>query len=180
MSVQAKLMTADELLAMPDDGKRYELVNGELIEMSPGKLWHGIVADRIASSLSRFVAMHRLGWTPSSDTGYVLTRNPDTVRAPDASFIARDRVQTLDAFGPAAPDLAVEVISPSDRYTEVDVKVRQYIAAGARMVIVVNPRNNTATATTPKGATLLTIDDVIEGGDVVPGWTLPLRELFAD
>ena len=176
-----KLMTADELLAMADDGSRkYELVNGELIEMSPGTMWHGIVADRIAASLSNHVAKHRLGWTPSSDTGYVLTRDPDTVRQPDASFIARERAKSLDAFGQVAPDLAVEVISPTDRYTEVDAKVRQYIAAGSRMVIVVNPRNNTATVTTPRGGTLLTIDDTIDGADVVPGWSLPMRELFAD
>lgn len=179
MSVETRLMTAEELLAMPEDGaQRYELVRGELIRMSPAGFNHGVIADRIARHLGNYVEEHNLGETPSSDTGYVLGRDPDTVFQPDASFVARPRVQSTSKFFPGAPDLAIEVISPSDTYAEVRAKVREYLRAGTRMVIVVNPAEQEATISTPAGAADVTIDGTISGGDVVPGWSLPMRRLF--
>jgi Uma2 family endonuclease len=179
MSVETKLMTADELLAMPDDGAhRYELVRGELVEMSPAGWNHGVIANRIARHLGNYVEAHNLGETPSSDTGYVVSRNPDTVFQPDASFVATPRLLSTSKFFPGAPDLAIEVISPSDTYSEVRAKVREYLRGGARMVIVIDADEQAATITTPAGSTELTVDDAISGGDVVPGWSLPLRQLF--
>lgn len=173
-------MTADELLAMPDDGAhRYELVRGELIEMSPAGFEHGIIGDRIARHLGDYVARQRLGVTPNADTGYLIAREPDTVLEPDASFVRAERVVRTNKYFPGPPDLAIEVISPNDTYGEVDTKVGMYLAAGTRMVIVVNPRNLTLSVSTPQTAARLTIDDTLSGGDVVPGWSLPLRELFA-
>ena len=173
-----RLMTADELLAMPDDGIRHELVQGELIAMSPAGAEHGEVAARLHVSLGSHVRRLKLGETFIADTGFWLSRGPDTVRAPDVSFVRSERLVGTEHFFPGAPDVAIEVTSPSDTYTEVDEKVAAYIAAGARMVIVVNPRAHTATVTTPTGTQRLTIDDTLEGGDVVPDWSLPLRELF--
>ncbi len=179
MSVETRLMTADELLAMPDDGAhRYELVRGELITMSPAGTDHGDISMEIGSSLRQFVKTHRLGKVYSADTGFLVSRNPDTVRAPDASFVAAARVVSTEKYFPGPPDLAVEVISPHDSYAEIEEKVGEYLAAGTRMVIVVNPRTRTAIESTPAGITKLTIDDTLTGGDVVPGWSLPLRELF--
>lgn len=173
-------MTADELLAMPDDGThRYELVRGELIEMSPAGFDHGVVAGRIARHLAQYVYTHNLGEVPSSDTGYQVARDPDTIRQPDTSFVAAERLLKTRKYFPGAPDLAVEVISPTDSYREVRAKVREYLAAGARMVIVIDPDDQTATVTTPERAVDLTIDDTLTAPDVVPGWSLPLRELFA-
>jgi len=171
-------MTADELLAMPDDGNRYALVNGELITMSPAGFEHGVIGNRIATHLSVFVAQSKLGEVADSSAGYLITRDPDTVLEPDVSFVRAERVIRTSKYFPGPPDLAIEVISPNDMYDEVDTKVGIYLAAGTRMVIVVNPRNDTVTVSTPGGATRLTIDDTLSGGDVVPGWSLPLRELF--
>jgi Uma2 family endonuclease len=179
MSVQTKLMTADELLAMPDDGAhRYELVRGELITMSPAGADHGDIAMEIGTSLHQYAKTHGLGKVYSSDTGFVIARNPDTVRQPDVSFVVAPRVVKTEKFVPATPDLAVEVISPTDSYAEVEEKVDEYISAGTQMVIVINPRTRTATITTATGVTRLTIEDTLTGGDVVPGWSLPMRELF--
>jgi Uma2 family endonuclease len=180
VSVQTtKLMTAEELLAMPDDGsRRYELVDGELIAMSPAGLKHSEIALFIGSHLLQHVLAHRLGKAYGADAGFIIRRDPDTVLAPDVSFIRQERVPVDEGFFPGPPHLAVEVVSPSDRLREVEAKVRTYLSAGTEMVIVVNPRNQTATVTTPAGETHLTIEDALDGGDVVPGWILPLRELF--
>ena len=178
MSVVPKLMTSEELLAMPDDNMRHELVRGELTTMVPAGWDHGKVGEIIEEHLRRHVRANRLGVVPLSDTGYILSRNPDTVRAPDVSFVRIERDLSERGFYPGAPDLAVEVASPNDRFTEVQNKVREYLRAGTRMVIVVEPDDRIVTVHTPAGQTPLTIDDTIDGGDVVPGWKLPLREIF--
>jgi Uma2 family endonuclease len=175
-----KLMTADELLATPDHGAhRYELVQGELIAMSPAGAEHGDISLAIGASLRAFVTARKLGKAYGAETGFVLGRDPDTVRSPDAAFVSAERVVKTSKYFPGPPDLAVEVISPTDLFTDVDDKVREYLRAGVRMVIVVNPRNETATVHSPNAATHLAIDDALSGGDVVPGWSLPLRELFS-
>lgn len=181
MATQLRTMTADELLAMPDDGIRRELFEGELREMSPPSERHADAAQNINRSLDTHVRAQRLGRV-RPEYGYVLESDPDTVRAPDVSFVRADR---LSADGPApgyyrgAPDLAVEVVSPHDRYSEVRAKVREYLAAGTRMVIVLDAEDRSATVYRPGRATLeLSEADVIDGGDVVPGWTLPVRDIF--
>lgn len=176
-----KLMTADELLAMPNDGiHRHELVRGELLTMSPSGAKHSAIALRIGAHLLTHVMARRLGMAYGADAGFIIKRNPDTVRAPDASFVRAERVVKTTKYFPAAPDLAVEVISPNDTYTEVRTKVREYLAAGTRMVVVVDIDEQVVTVNTSTGTTELTIDDTLTGGDVVPGWQLPLREIFAD
>lgn len=175
-----RLMTADELLAMPDDGMRHELVEGEVVATAPAGADHGEIAGRIAGYLGPFVRERKLGRMYIAETGFVLARDPDTVRAPDVAFVRAERVVHTATYVVGAPDLAVEVISPTDSYGEIDAKVTEYLAAGCRMVIVINPRNQTATVTTPKGVKRLTIDDTLDGADVIPGWTLPMRELFED
>ncbi|HEX8171783.1 MAG TPA: Uma2 family endonuclease [Thermoanaerobaculia bacterium] len=179
MTTQAKLMTADELLAMPDDGShKYELVQGELITMSPAGADHGAISVVIAARLLQYVKQRRLGTVYAADTGFVLASAPDTVRAPDAAFVRAERVVETPKYFPGAPDLAVEVISPNDRYSEVKSKVREYLAAGTSVVIVIDPNTRTATAHTPHGTRDFTIDDTLTVGDVIPGWSLPMRELF--
>lgn len=163
---------------MPDDGMRHELVRGELTTMPPAGWDHGRVGGKIEELLILHVSANRLGVVPISDTGYLLTRNPDTVRAPDVSFVRLERDRTERGFYPGAPDLAVEVISPWDRYTEVEEKTREYLRAGTRMVIIVDPQLQTARVHTATAMTDLGIDDTIDGGDVVPGWKLRLREIF--
>jgi Uma2 family endonuclease len=179
-----ELMTAAELLRMPDDGYRYELVRGELHKMSPAGYEHGKIAARMLIHLGSYVQAQQLGEVCAAETGFALAHDPDTVRAPDVAFISRERaaaVQPAQGYFPGAPDLVVEVISPDDRYAEVDEKVEDWLDAGCQMIIVINPRRRHLTVTVYYASvvgTTLTLDDVIDGHDVVPGWTLPVRELF--
>ncbi len=178
MTADVKLMTAEDLLAMPDDGMRHELVEGELRTMSPAGFRHGKIGLRIARHLGNYVEERKLGVVCASDTGFLIARNPDTVLAPDVPFVRQERDLDERGFYPGTPDLAVEVISPSDTYTEVEEKVAKYLSCGTPMVIVVDPHKRSASVHTASNLTRLSIDDTLDGGDVVPGWKLPLRELF--
>ena len=182
MTIDTKLMTADELWHLPDDGMRHELVRGELRTMPPTGLDHADRENVIGSSLGSHVRSHRLGRVYTGDPGFRLTTNPDTVRAPDVAFIRRDRLPNgrspLGYFA-GAPDLAVEVISPNDLYQEVADKVAEWLEHGTRLVFVVNPRRQTVTVHRPDQTTReLGIDDVLDGEDVVPGWSMAVRDLF--
>lgn len=176
-------MTADELLAMPDDGIRRELVAGELREMTPAGWQHGRVAGNIAGELRAYIRPRRLGAMATAEASYRLSADPDTVRVPDVSFVRQERVDEVGdptGFWPGAPDLAVEVVSPNDRYSEVRAKVDEYLAAGTPMVVVVDPQNREVIVVRASGERIqLGEDDVLDGGDVVPGWTLPVRDIFA-
>ena len=178
----SKLFTADELLQMPDDGWRYELVEGRLAKMAPAGYGHGIYAMRIGSRMAVYVDQHGLGRVLAAETGFRLAANPDTVLAPDVAFVSRERdeeIGEVSAYWPGAPDLAVEVISPNDTYTEVESKVFQWLDAGTKAVVVVNPRRESVTVYRSRSdITVLTGDDVLEVEDVIPGWTMPPRGLF--
>jgi Uma2 family endonuclease len=182
MAVQSRSITAEDLLRMPDDGFRYELVRGELRKMTPAGHQHGRIAINVTLPLAQHVRAHNLGTVYAAETGFRLAADPDTVRAPDVAFIRRDRVEAVDdvqGYWPGAPDLAVEVISPSDTYTEVEEKLFDWLDAGARLVIAVNPRQHTVTVYRSRADIVqLTEDDTLDGGDVVPGWSLPVREVF--
>src|SRR5712692_10561537 len=126
MAITDRLLTADDLWRMPDDGQRHELVAGELRTMAPTGGQHGRLISILTASLFNHVSAQHLGAVFSGDTGYVLARAPDTVRAPDVAYVRRERlIEVADetSFWPGAPDLAIQVISPSDLYTEVDEKV---------------------------------------------------------
>lgn len=176
------LMTAEDLLSMPDDGYRYELVRGELRKMAPAGHSHGREGNRVNVSMSNHVYANDLGETYLAETGFILARSPDHVRAPDVAFVRKERADAArDVLGffPGVADLAVEVISPNDLYTEVDEKVADWLEHGARMVIVVNPRNRTVRVHTPGGVIELTEAGMLDGGDVVPGWSMPVADIFS-
>jgi len=183
MTPTGQKITAEELLQMPDDGFRYELVKGELRKMAPAGSEHGILAMRVGGPLWLHVKTHQLGEVLSADPGFRLATNPDTVRAPDVAFVSQHRVEEIGSVGgywPGAPDLTVEVISPNDTYTEVEEKVFAWLDAGTRMVMVVNPRQQTVTIYRSRtDIAVLTEEDELDGQDVVPGWTLPIKDLFA-
>lgn len=181
-TIKANLTTAEDLLAMPDDGYRYELVRGELIKMAPSGHVHGREGNRVNVSLSMHVYENGLGETYLAETGFMLETNPDLVLAPDVSFVRRERVEVVgdaDGYFPGAPNLAIEVIYPTNRCTNAAMKVSEWLAAGTRMVIVVNPRNRTVQVHTSDGVTELTEADTLGGGDVVPGWTMPVADIFS-
>ena len=175
-------MTADELLAMPDDGWRYELVKGELIRMSPTGSEHGEGTMNLAAPLYPHVKSNNLGVVYAAETGFKLESDPDTVRAPDVAFVRRERVEQtrrLPGYGSGAPDLAVEVLSPSDRIRQVEEKVNGWLEAGARMVWVVSPKLRRVTVYRSLTDILtLTDKDNLDGGDVVPGFQIAISEIF--
>lgn len=182
MAVNQRLMTADELIRLPRDHARHELVRGELRTMPPAGWGHGDETSVLDGSLGMYVRANRLGRVLTGEPGFLLTTNPDTVRAPDVAFIRRERIPSglsRRGYFPGPPDLAVEVISPNDLYTEVDEKVAEWLEHGTRLVFVVNPRRRTVAVHRPgQRVQILGIDDALDGEDVVPGWKLPLRELF--
>ena len=176
-------VSADELLRMPDDGFRYELVRGELRQMDPAGSAHGRKAVRITWRLAQHVDENRLGTVYAAETRVKLATDPDTVRAPDVAFVSRARVEAIgevEGFWPEAPDLAIEVISPGDSYSDVEEKVFDWLDAGTKMVVVINPRQRSATVyKSQSDITVLAEADVLAGEDVVPGFELAVREIFA-
>src|SRR5215213_8694984 len=182
MAVEPKLMTADELLRLPEDGQHHELVRGELRKMPPAGAELFYIASEAGTSMRVYAREHRLGRVLIGDAGFRLTRDPDTVRAPDVAFIAQRRwvaAESKAGFWEGAPDLALEVISPHDLYTDVDEKVTTWIEHGTRLVFVVNPRHHWVAVHRPsQPVRILTEQDSLDGEDVIPGWTMPVRDLF--
>ena len=178
-------MTADELLAMPDDGFVYELIKGELVKVSPPPGYeHGLVTMNIAGPLYGYVKSKNLGKVCAAETGFLLEQNPDTVRAADISFITRARVEKagrVRGYWVGSPDLAVEVNSPNDTVRRIEGKVAQWLEAGVSLVWVVSPKLHTVTAyRSLTDIVTLTEKDTMDGGDVVPGFAISIAEIFAD
>lgn len=182
MATTTQASTAEALLRMPDDGFRYELIKGILRKMSPTGKKHGEVTMKIAAPLAQHVDANGLGKVYAAETGFKLASNPDTVRAPDVAFLSRKRAEDIgdiETFIPGAPDLAVEVLSPSDTFSEVEEKVFEWLEAGTRMVIVANSRKKTLTAYRSRtDIRVITENDILDCGDVVPGWKLQVKGLF--
>ena len=182
MVTTTRPVTAEELLRMPDDGFRYELVRGELRKMPPAGHVHGRSTSFIGGYLMIHVKTNGLGLTYGAETGFLLASDPDHLRAPDAAFVRSERAEDVgDAPGyfPGAPDLAVEVISPSDSYTNVDEKVADWLDAGTAAVIVVDPRRRVVRLhRLHTEAVVLTEADVLAVDDVVPGWRMPVKDIF--
>lgn len=175
-----RITTVEDLYDL-DDEHRYELIRGKLICMSPAGRRHGRIGSRIARLLGNFIEEHGLGEYHGSDTGFVLVRDPDTVLAPDAAFIRAERLAELEEepFVEGPPDLAVEVISPSDRASFILDKVQTYLEAGAREVWIVDPDRRLVVIHHPDGiARTYKEGDTIPGGDLLPGFELPVTEIF--
>jgi len=175
--------TPDDLLEISDRDHRYELVNGEIIKMPPPGFLHGDVVARTAHRLSDFVDRSRAGVVVvGSGCVLELPQDPDRVRGPDVAFVSEARFEggkLPKKYLRGAPDLAVEVISPSDRVVEVEQRVRDLLETGARMVWVLSPESRTATVYRVGGsARLLHESDGLDGEDVLPGFHLPLAEFF--
>jgi Uma2 family endonuclease len=180
MTTIDQITTADQLLRASDLG-RCELVRGELIMMSPGGYLHAQIAGRIFARLVDFADRHGLGEVTSTEAGFKIAQDPDTVRAPDVAFLCSERVPTapMPGFYPGAPDLAVEVVSPTDRASEVLAKVQDWLAAGCRAVWVVDPETRTVTVyRTRSDIVVLAAGETLTGGDLLPGFAIPLAEIF--
>ncbi len=179
-----RLITADELLEISArDENRYELIQGKVRVMSPAGGEHGSFAMAIGARIHIFVSDHQLGTTFAAETGFVLERNPDTVRAPDVAFVRKQRIPKpmTTRYFPGAPDLAVEVVSPGDRADEVQDKVQDWLSHGTQLVWVVEPKTRTVTVYRPNGtANVLQATDTLDGEDVLPGFHFPLQRLWGE
>lgn len=175
-------MTATDLLRLPDDGNRYELVEGELRMMTPASPRHGRIAMRIGSLIEQHARKHNLGVAYAAETGFKLRENPDTVRAADVAFLARRRLPAEgepEGFWAIAPDLVVEVVSASDTASGVQSKVADWLRAGCRLVWVVYPDTQSVTEYRSLAEVrVLTADQELQGGDVLPGFTCGVAEIF--
>jgi Uma2 family endonuclease len=180
-----RLMTAEDLWALPEKpGVNYELVDGEPIEVPGASPLHGLLSALVLRLIGAYTHERDLGLAFGDGTGYILRRAPDVVRIPDVSFVSWARVPEEgvpeEGYWPFAPDLAVEIVSPGDRANDVHDKVREYLAAGAAMVWVLWPRPQSATVYGPDGvARELGPDAELDGGDVLPGFRVRVRDLFA-
>jgi Uma2 family endonuclease len=176
-------MTAEELLSLPDDGFRYELIEGELRQMSPAGHNHGRIAMRLAAPLAQYVEENGLGEVYAAETGFTLRTNPDTVRAPDIAFVKQERVDQVGeskGYWPGAPDLAVEVVSPNDKVGEVEDKVNEWLEAGTSLVWVISPKLHTVIVyRSLTDIIVLTEKDMLDGGEIIPGFQYPVAKLFA-
>lgn len=176
-------MSADELLRRPADGCRHELVRGELRNLSPAGGRHGEIALEIAASIHAFVRANSLGRTFAAETGFRIGSNPDTVRAPDFAFVRRDRSSRAgptEGFIDGAPDLAVEVLSPSDSHGAVDERVEAWLAAGTAVVVIVDPAAQRVVARR-RGAPSQRLErhESLTISELLPGWSMALTALFA-
>ena len=183
IALPKSLVTADELWELPANDHKYELVAGELIPMPPSGFLHGTVAGNFARLLGEHATKHDLGVVCTADAGFRLQQNPDTVRAPDVAFVSKERILTEgkpEKYWPGAPDLAVEVVSPNDRFDEVMEKVEEYLEAGTRLVWVAQPRLQLVLACRPGDEIkIYHKDDELSGEDVLPGFLCHVKDLFA-
>ena len=179
---QRSRMTAEELFALPDDGGRSELVAGEIIHMAPTGAEHGVVTARIGHLIQEYAIAHGTGVCCGAETGFILQRRPDIVRAPGIAFVADERIPKTGipkTYWPFAPDLAVEVVSPSDRLTEMHAKIADYFAAGTRLVWLVEPAARVVHIyRSPRDVQMIGDDGELSGGDLLPGFRCAVQWLF--
>ncbi len=184
-------MTAEQLMRLPGRGKRYELKRGELLMMTPAGALHGRVAMALGALLHVYASQHRLGQVFAAETGFKIHVDPDTVRAPDIAFVAKERVPPAGVprgYWELAPDLVVEVVSPNDPSTssgcdsaaDVQDKIEEWLNAGVRRVWVVYPDTQTIhICRSLKEVNVLKPGDRLDGEDVLPGFSCTVEEIFA-
>jgi Uma2 family endonuclease len=173
---------AEELQAFPADW-HYELVKGRLRGLSmPTSRGHGLQTSRLSARIAVFVEDNALGETYAAETGFLVGRNPDTVKAPDFAFITAERAVPTDAtkFVPIVPDLVIETRSPSDRLPAIETKTREWLEVGVRVVLDLNPQRHELTIhRVDHQPVVLDADDTLAVEDVLPGFALPLAKVLA-
>ena len=181
MSVTSRIVTADELAAMPGVG-RVELIRGELIRMSPAGFEHGKLTARLSWRIARHVEELGLGVVCAAETGFLLQRNPDTVRAPDIAFVAQARLDLAGPFKtylPGCPDLVAEIVSPSDSFSQVEAKAIEWLEAGCKLVWIVDPKQKHVTEyRSSTQIRILTESDILTAPELLGDWSLRVEQLF--
>ncbi len=181
-STHKTLLTAEEffLLAEPDDGSRQELVRGEIVTMPPPGGIHGVCCLKVGRRIGNFVEEHDRGTVACNDTGFITGRQPDSVRGPDIAYWSRDRlVEVPVGYIEIAPDLLVEVLSPSNTSKQIRAKLQEYFAKGVRLAWVVAPEDRTLTIyRTPDEGRVLHETSTVTGEDILPGFTCRVSDLL--
>jgi len=181
LPVKDKLCNSEELLCLSGRG-RYELNKGVIYEMAPAGEEHGFLVANICAILHRFVKRHRSGIITGAETGYMLSKNPDTVKAPDVAFKSNERLSQggmAKGYSSVIPDLIVEVNSPSDSHSMVVRKVKLWLSAGAKQVWVVDPEDKSVILYFPSGQSrILDKTDELDGADILPGFKCEVKEFF--
>jgi Uma2 family endonuclease len=175
-------LTAEALWQLAQDEHRYQLIKGELKQMSPAGPRHGRIAMRLGALIEQHARQNNLGFVYAAETGFKLQENPDTVRAADAAFIAQSRIPPEgepEGFWAIAPDLVVEVVSPSDSAQMIQSKITDWLTAGCHLVWIVYPDNQTVTEyRSLTEVRVLTAAYSLIGGEVLPDFTCPVQDLF--
>jgi Uma2 family endonuclease len=180
MTTVQHLISAAELFQMPNLG-RCELVRGELIMMSPAGAEHGRIVGNLTILLGNFAKSHKQGRIMGAETGFIIRRDPDTVRAPDVAFIRADRLpdKLPQGYFDGAPDLSVEVLSPNDRASEVQGKIRDWLEAGCRAVWIVDPETKSVTVyKSAHDIAVLGAADKLTDEQLLPGFSANISEIF--
>lgn len=176
-------MTERELMELPEDGYRHELQEGFLLAEPPPAPRHGAVQATLSRLLGNFVAGTSRGAIYSA-TGFLLSRDPDTVRGPDVAFVSRARIEAhADAsrYFEGAPELAIEILSPANRPGDIHAKVADYLAAGAKLVWIVDPESRSVTTYRSLLAPRVRKErDALSGEDVLPGFEIVVASIFED
>ncbi len=181
MSVTSHPFTAAQLEQLPSGSERYELIDGVLRIMTPASSLHGSIVARLTVRVGSFVEQHKQGVVLGAETGFLIERDPDTVLAPDLSFISSARLSSGLGRGyfPGAPDLAVEVVSPNDRWTDVEEKVERWLRSGCRSVWVVSPTSRTIAVHHPGDKPqLFSAAEQLADPTVLSEFTLSVSEVF--
>ncbi|MGI8467837.1 MAG: Uma2 family endonuclease [Pyrinomonadaceae bacterium] len=179
---QNRLITADELLFMPNAKHGCELARGKLKKYRQGGNLHGIIALQIGRIIGNFVDENNLGIVVAAETGFIIFHNPDTVRAHGAAFIGTEKLAkygVTEKFFPDAPDLAVEVVSPNDRKKDIAEKVKDYLSAGVGLVWIIYPQNKIVAVHRQNNITdILRETDELDGEDILPNFHCPLEKIL--
>jgi len=184
MSTAAHLLTADDLFRLPEDESRWcELVEGEIVRMSPPGFAHAIVSQRVSLLLLEFVELKRIGQVVIAEAGFLIGRNPDTVMAPDGAYVRQERINAIGltaAYFPEAPAMVFEVVSPNDRVSEIGRKMRRWIEGGVELAWVIDLAARTVMVyQAVDDIQVLTEKDSLTGGSVLPGFQCRVADLFA-
>lgn len=180
-AIARQLVTAEHFWQMPETDMRRDLVRGEIIERMPPGGQHGAIASELNAQLRTWAKAGPKGCV-GVESGFVLGRSPDTVRSPDVFYVRAERIPPTgipEGFWELAPDLAVEVVSPSESAADVRDKVRDYLSAGTQLMWVIYPRSREVIVHTPDGlAKTYSHDDQLAGFEVLPGFTCTVASLF--
>lgn len=180
--LETRLLTAEEYLRIPDDGRMTELVRGRIVTMNRPFTSHGYYCTRVTFALMQFVEQHGLGRVVSNDAGVITQRGPDTVRGPDVAFYSYQRVARgplPEGYWPASPELAIEIRSPDDRWKDVLQKTAEYLNADVLTVAVIDPvPQRVHVFSADRASTILNSSDLLTFPDVLPGFEVPVSWLF--